>query len=228
MPAPRSRKSRSDGQQARSRILDSAEALFAARGFYGTSIRDITEHADVRLAAVNYHFVSKETLFRDVLQRRAAILEEERVVQLARLPKRGSRQARATALVRAFVLPLLPHAQRNRGFRRYLALIAQISSSRLQALTLVEGTYNPLARRFVEALSGIFPGASPEALYHSYTFMLAATNYSFSNNLRLNSMTGGAVRSDDFAAISRNLVRFVAHGLVGLCSQSPTRRTRRR
>jgi len=227
MPAPRPRKPRSDGLEARARILDSAEALFAERGFHGTSIRDITEHAGVRLAAVNYHFVSKEILFRDVLQRRAAVLEEERLGQLARVPERGSARARVEALVGAFVLPLVPYAEQSAGFRNYLALIAQIGSSRLQALLLVEDTYNPLAQRFIQVLSKIFPGAKSALIHHAYTFMLASTMYSFSNNLRLDSMTQGKLRSDDFAAISRNLVTFVAGGLVALCDPPAGRQARR-
>lgn len=226
MPAtapPGRRKPRSDGEQARARILDSAEALFAERGFHGTSVRDITEHAGVRLAAVNYHFVSKETLFRDVLQRRAAVLEEERVKALASLPQRGPAAARTQALVRAFVLPLVPYAREDAGFRRYLALIAQLGSSRLQPLTLVESTYNPLAGRFIEALTGIFPQASSQQLHHGYTYMLASTLYAFSNNLRLDSMTRGRLRSDDFEAISGSLVSFVTGGLVALCGAKARR-----
>ena len=44
------------------RILDVAEALFAEHGFAGTSLRQVTSRADVNIAAVNYHFGSKENL----------------------------------------------------------------------------------------------------------------------------------------------------------------------
>ena len=46
------------------RILDVAERLFADFGFPVTSLRDITREAGVNLAAVNYHFGSKEALAR--------------------------------------------------------------------------------------------------------------------------------------------------------------------
>ena len=54
----------------RDRLLDSAEELFAARGYFGVSVRDITEHAGTRLAAVSEQFGGKEALFRAVLVRR--------------------------------------------------------------------------------------------------------------------------------------------------------------
>ncbi|ODC02950.1 TetR family transcriptional regulator [Terasakiispira papahanaumokuakeensis] len=51
------------------RILDTAEALFAERGFAETSLRTITGKARVNLAAVNYHFGSKKALIQAVFAR---------------------------------------------------------------------------------------------------------------------------------------------------------------
>ena len=49
----------------RERILDAAERLFMAHGYEGTSMRQITGDAAVNLAAVNYHFGSKESLMQE-------------------------------------------------------------------------------------------------------------------------------------------------------------------
>ena len=51
------------------RILDAAEVLFAQKGFAETSLRAITSRAGVNLAAVNYHFGSKEALIQAVFER---------------------------------------------------------------------------------------------------------------------------------------------------------------
>ncbi|MDR5906098.1 TetR/AcrR family transcriptional regulator [Franzmannia qiaohouensis] len=51
------------------RILDTAEVLFAERGFAETSLRNITSKAKVNLAAVNYHFGSKKALIQAVFAR---------------------------------------------------------------------------------------------------------------------------------------------------------------
>lgn len=211
------RKPRADGLEARARILDSAESLFSERGFYGTSVRDITEHAGVRLASVNYHFTSKEILFRDVLVRRADVLGRERLALLARLPARGTQAARSRALVHAFVAPVAARAVESAGWRNYLTLIAQVGSSRLPALSLVADQFNPVALRFVAALGQIFPRCPQRLLHHGYQFMLASTLYSFAGNQRLESLTRGALRSDDFASIERDVVGFLAAGLLELC-----------
>jgi len=57
-------------EDVRNALLDTAEALFAERGLFGVSIRDITDAAGLRNASINYHFESKENLFLAVIDRR--------------------------------------------------------------------------------------------------------------------------------------------------------------
>src|SRR6202521_1236810 len=64
------------------RILDAAERLFARHGFYGISVRDITEEAGVDVALVSYHFGGKRELFTAVFQRRAEQLNPERLAMV--------------------------------------------------------------------------------------------------------------------------------------------------
>src|SRR4051812_50014156 len=59
-------------------ILDTAERLFAERSYASVSLREITAEAGVNLAAVNYHFGSKDALLLAVFQRRAVDLNRER------------------------------------------------------------------------------------------------------------------------------------------------------
>src|ERR1700733_7444255 len=74
---------RTGAKPGKERILDAAERLFARHGFYGISVRDITEAAEVDVALVNYHFGSKRELFAAVFQRRAEMLNPERLARLA-------------------------------------------------------------------------------------------------------------------------------------------------
>jgi AcrR family transcriptional regulator len=211
-----SRKPRADGLEARTRVLDSAEYLFARRGFHGTSVRDITEHAQLRLAAVNYHFVSKEALFREVFARRAQVLNADRLALLALVPLDGSSRRRVRAVVHAFVAPVAERARESPGFRSYLALVAQAAGSRIEPLEGVADLFNPLALRFVEALASIFTACSQRRLLHGYQFLLAPTLVAFSNNRRLESLSGGALRSNDYAAIRDDLIEFASAGLLRL------------
>lgn len=217
-PPPVETRRRTVGDVVRERILDGAEELFAEKGFFGASIRDITEHAGVRLAGINYHFGTKEELFRDVLLRRAVDLSAERLRLLGEVPHEGSAPRRTRAIVGAFVTPVLKRAADDSGFRNYCALIAQVASSRVWALTLVADQFNVTATAFVRALEGVFPRAPEPSLHHAYQFLLSCTLYGFSDNLRLDSLTAGELHSGDFSAISESLVEFVSAGVLSLCT----------
>ena len=67
----------------KTKILDAAEKLFGNKGFDATSLRDITAGADVNLAAVNYHFQTKESLIDAVIARRLEPVNRRRLEMLA-------------------------------------------------------------------------------------------------------------------------------------------------
>lgn len=63
LPGATARSHTPKGKLARERILRASEPLFADRGFYGTSMRDVAEASDLPLASVVYHFARKEKLY---------------------------------------------------------------------------------------------------------------------------------------------------------------------
>lgn len=87
------------------RILGAAEELFAQHGFAGTSLRQVTSHADVNIAAVNYHFGSKENLVNEVFRRRMDEMTAARLGQLEQA--RSSQPGDLRAVLAAFVEPAL-------------------------------------------------------------------------------------------------------------------------
>src|SRR5271166_3605347 len=113
------------------RILDAAERLFARHGFYGISVRDITEAAAVDVALINYHFGSKRELFAAVFQRRAERLNPERLAMLEEV-RRAALPGVPTleAIVNAFTYPMLERSARGGpGWKSYFALVAQVNNS---------------------------------------------------------------------------------------------------
>src|SRR5215470_13225201 len=87
----------------KSKILDAAEKLFGIKGFEATSLRDITAEAQVNLAAVNYHFQSKDSLIDAVIARRIEPVNRRRLEMLeAAGPKPTVEQ-----ILTAFLTPVL-------------------------------------------------------------------------------------------------------------------------
>src|SRR5437763_16807197 len=91
----------------RESLMDAAESLFAERGIPAASLRAITERATANLAAVHYHFGSKQGLVRAVFDRRLAPLNRERLTLLDRYEAEGGG---VEEVVRAFVAPIFTMA----------------------------------------------------------------------------------------------------------------------
>src|SRR5215213_4334584 len=92
--------------ETRTRILDAAEELFMLHGFEGTSMRVLTAAAGVNLAAVNYHFGSKDALIEALFRRRLDPMNGARVAELERLETAARGRALAQEqIIRAFIGP---------------------------------------------------------------------------------------------------------------------------
>src|SRR5512138_2861404 len=92
--------------ETRTRILDAAEELFMLHGFEGTSMRLLTAKAGVNLAAVNYHFGSKDALIEAVFRRRLDPMNVSRTAELDGVEAQsGSRPPTPEAIIRAFLAP---------------------------------------------------------------------------------------------------------------------------
>ncbi len=91
----------------KTRILDSAEVLFAERGVEATSLRAVTTKAESNLAAVHYHFGSKEALIAAVVGRRLSPVNEERLRELEKLNEKSSKPASLEKLLEAYFKPAI-------------------------------------------------------------------------------------------------------------------------
>ena len=96
------------------RILDTAEELFAEQGF-STSLRNITADAGVNLAAVNYHFGSKEALIQAVFTRRLGPLNAERLRLLDAIEAHGWNDGALESILEAFIGPALRMSHDPKG-----------------------------------------------------------------------------------------------------------------
>jgi AcrR family transcriptional regulator len=128
------------------RILDIAEALFATHGIQGTSIRHITDRAGVNVAAVNYHFGSKDKLVGAVIDRRFQDLEDERSMALDRLEARHRSDGQAPdleELAAVLVTPAFRHLRSGHpGWLNFIRLLARL-------------TWEPGAERFAPPPSSL-------------------------------------------------------------------------
>ncbi len=202
----------------RDKLMDAAEKLFARRGFHGTSLRDITSAAGVDLALVNYHFGSKKQLFTEVIARRGAVLNQERLERLAEVRRRAAPHAPTTeAVVAAFLDPILDRlAHAGRGWHSYFALVAYVNNSPEWGRTLMGETFDGTVRQFIQAVIESLPQAALEDIFWGYNFLTGALTLSLAETGRLDELSDGLCRSNDVAALKARLARYVSAGLRAL------------
>jgi AcrR family transcriptional regulator len=200
------------------RILDAAETLFMEQGFSATSLRHITARARVNLAAVNYHFGSKEELVKAVFSRRLGPLNRERIAALEALERASRGQPLAPRrILEAFLCASLRLSRDPiRGSAVFLRLLGQAFTEPAEYMrNFLPEQYRDVVIRYKAAFARALPQVPEEELVWRLHFLFGAIAYSMAGNdsLRLicdYSLEGG----DDPDAIIRHLVPFALGGLA--------------
>lgn len=115
-------------ENTRERILRAAERIYAASGFHGMSLRDVTVLAGVNLAAVNYHFGSKDKLILALADRRLTPINNDRLERLDKLRAKHGREAiPVRELVAALIDPMFKALRQGKNNRAIMVrLVAQM------------------------------------------------------------------------------------------------------
>ncbi|MEX1155146.1 TetR/AcrR family transcriptional regulator [Parvibaculum sp.] len=207
--------------KTRDLILDTAEQLFAERGFFGVSVRDITDTAAIRLASVNYHFGTKDELFRAVVERRFREIDAERRQCFAALEPRLARMSKreiVEAVADIFMLPILTRVTSGEpGWTAYAQIIAHGANVKMWATGILASVLDPVARDFAALLARAYPKASDHTLFCAYELMIGAMAHALGQNGRLDTLSKGKYRSTDLAAIYPKARRFVVAGMMAAC-----------
>jgi AcrR family transcriptional regulator len=216
-------------KSGKERILDAAERLFARHGFYGVSVRDITQAADVDVALVSYHFGGKRELFAAVFQRGAERLNSERLTMLDEV-RRTALPGVPTleAIVNAFTYPMLERSARGGpGWKSYFALVAQVNNSPEWAPVLMTQHFDPLVGKFIAVLQEALPDCPAREIFWGYQFLTGALTLTFAETGRIDTLSAGLCKSSDLDSVHERLAPFVAAGFRALCSASAKTSSRR-
>lgn len=186
----------------KTRILDAAERLFGQNGFDATSLRDITTYAQVNLAAVNYHFQSKESLMDAVIERRFEPVNRRRLEMLeAAGPVPSVEQ-----VVEAFLAPLL--------MIEVLPAIPLIGRVLSNPSHFVERVYKrhlaAIVQRFSDAIGAALPDLPAEDRYWRLQFMAGSMTHMLTLSSILPLLSGPTF---DRQRVMSRLVVFLSAGL---------------
>ena len=204
-------------QETKQRILDVAERLFASDGYHGTSLRAITGGAHVNLAAVNYHFGSKEALITAVIERRLVPINRLRTKRLAEVRQTAARSGRRPVIkdvLFAFIEPTLLFKESGPGARDFIALVGRaIAEPDDTVRKIFMGFMDLVFHLLFETLAEAAPHIPRDVLFWRISFAIGAISHTMLSFGRCVFIPAGVEPEPDARALVEMLVPFVAAGM---------------
>jgi AcrR family transcriptional regulator len=198
------------------RLLDAAEQLFAEKGFESVSIRDVTQAAKANVAAVNYHFGSRDGMIALVVARYLAPINQERLARLETLERRwGSKAAPLEEIIEAFVRPVAGIVRKSELSERFFCkLVGRIFALNGDGLPVAaEEQMKDLIGRFIRALAKALPTLPHEELIWRMHFLTGSMIHMLMNQEMLQRLSNGASGDPGMEVTLGRFIRFAAAGL---------------
>jgi AcrR family transcriptional regulator len=201
--------------QTRSAILAAAERLYAERGFSDVTLRDIVSEANVNLAAVNYHFGSKDELIAELFVTRSLALNRERLRELRMAEEQGGGRAEIAEVLRALVGPTLrgclgPENERSTAAR----FMIRVSIESVPPIRRIRNREIDHLRKFIAAMRRALPVHSDVELYWGLHFTLAMAQQTVRDSERLAKLSDRQCDVDDVEAVIERVVKVAVMGLL--------------
>src|SRR6185369_5458680 len=193
--------------QTRTAILSAAERLYADRGFADVTLRDIVAEADVNLAAVNYHFGSKDELIAELFVTRSLATNRERLNELKAAEEAGGGRASIDAILHALVGPTLrgclgPDREGSTAAR----FMIRASIESVPPIRRIKNREIDHLRKFAAAMRRSLPECSDADLYWGLHFALSMSHHTIREKERLTKLSDGKCDLDDVEAIVDRVV----------------------
>ena len=200
----------------RTAILSAAERLYADRGFGDVTLRDIVAAADVNLAAVNYHFGSKDELIAELFVTRSLATNRERLNELKAAEEAGGGRAGIDAIFRALVGPTLrgclgPDREGSTAAR----FMIRASIESVPPIRRIKNREVDHLRKFAAAMRRSLPGRDEADLYWGLHFALAMAHHTIRESERLTKLSEGKCDLDDVQGIIDRVVAVSVMALTG-------------
>jgi AcrR family transcriptional regulator len=213
----------------RQRLMDASEQLFADHGWKAVSVRAIVAAADVNLAALHYHFGSKERLLAEIFAARAKPIVEERMRLLAKVERAGE-TPELEAILEAFLRPaLVVGSDRQVGGRTFVKLRARLASEpEAFSRKILANAFDRSSSAFLAALEQALPQIPRADLEWRFHFMLGAMVYTMADAGRIQSLTDGRCDPAQVEDALAHIIPFLAAGFRSAPASAPSVKPRSR
>ena len=199
-------------------ILDTAEELFAQHGLYGVTLKEVAKRVGVHHTLLNYYFADKKALFDAVFARRAVVTSERRMKALADYEIACAGNPTVEGALRAFLdTDLDLYIDGGEGWRNYAKLGAQVANTPEWGAELMDSHFDPVVLRLIGLLKQALPGCDERRIFWGYHFVTGSLMLTLARTGRIDKLSGGISRSDDFVAVKEYMATFMAGGFLAIC-----------
>jgi len=198
----------------KTRILDAAERLFAERGYASTSLRTITTAAGVNLAAIHYHFGSKDVLLENVITRRSDVVNQRRLDMLEQFRQEADgRPVPLEQLFAAFLTPAFDMVRSSGEVGlRFTRLLGRLHAEGDMPHKIMVSKFGPIVQVFHTALQESLPGLPPQELWWRIHFAVGAMAHTLRWSQQMELIPGDAPTSPDNELTLCRLISFLSAG----------------
>lgn len=207
----------------RERILDAAEQLIAENGIGSTSLRHIIAAAEVNLAAVHYHFGSKQALIEAVYARHIQPVNRERLRRLEALKAASQGEALPLeALLEAFLCPIVLMESENPARKQLVRqLFGRIHAESGEIRERTLGQFREVLEQFIPAFRQALPQLSPREVTWRFQFMMGSMFMTMIAPPEFNKFTPMNENNNDARLLLKSLIAFTAAGFRAETTISP-------
>lgn len=201
-------------------ILDAAEELFSRHGLHGVTLKDVAKQVGVHHTLMNYYFDDKKALFDAVFARRAVVTSERRMRALDEYEAASAGRPTVEGALRAFLdTDLDLYIEGGEGWKNYAALGAQVANTPEWGASLMDKHFDPVVLRLIDLLKKALPDCPEADIFWGYHFVTGALMLTLARTGRIDKLSGGVCKSDDFHAVKERMAAFMAAGFIAACER---------
>jgi AcrR family transcriptional regulator len=205
-------------EDARARLIDAAIALFADKGYEGTSVRDLASAAGVNVAAVSYHFGSKDALYTEALRACLAPCAEMRERMQAHLDtaRRSKSRRAAEEALRACIREFLEMMTSPAARHSHLVMREQ-SEGKPRFEPVIREFFQPVGTILRELILLLAPGLPEMSVFMTISGIIGQCIHTLKARASYRVLAGVDSHSPEYIEmVSGHMAHLVALGLRGL------------
>ena len=217
---PRGRSKAEQRAETQDQILNEAEYLFSKHGLHGVTLKDVAKRVGVHTTLMHYYFADKKALFDAVVERRVPITSGRRMAAMDAYEASVNGKVTVEGALHAYLdTDLDSYISGGEAWKNYGALGAQVANTPEWGSEIMNRLMDPVVRRLLDLLRKAMPNTPDEDIYWGYHFVSGALMMTLARTGRIDKLSGGLCRSEDFEAVKARMARFMAGGFRAICEE---------